>query len=139
MGKLSKDAKDLLIGNDGSEKEPNDFKTELQDAIKTGTVTKSDGTLLITARMNVDKLGEKIDKNQEKGVKKIKDNSYDTPEELEAEDKEKKDKEKKKEEEKKRRQREAQLARNLESIKNNDTSKSKKEVVQEKELSDEKR
>ena len=92
MGKLGKDAKDLIIGNDGSTKEPNDFKSELQEAIKNGVVSKSDGTLLITSRMNVDKLGEKIEKEQEKGVVAIlKEMQY--RKEKEEEERKKKEKE----------------------------------------------
>ena len=87
MGKLGKDAKDLLVGNDGSEKEPKDFKVELQDAIKDGTVKKSDGTLMITARLNVDKFGEKITKQQENGVKKAAKEARETIEEIHAEKK----------------------------------------------------
>jgi len=68
MGDLAKDTKNLILGNDGSEKEPVDFKTELQDAIKKGLITKADGTLLITSRTNCDKLGELITKTEEKDV-----------------------------------------------------------------------
>ena len=130
MGKLGKDAKDLLIGKDGSEKEPDDFKPELQNAIKHGIVTKADGTLLITARDNSDKLGIAIDKKQVDAVKKIKDNElYDSAEEeLEAM---KKKEEKKKEQERKGKQREAEFARKQAEISNkeskNDVSKEQKE------------
>lgn len=130
MGKLGKDAKDLLIGKDGSEKEPDDFKPELQNAIKHGIVTKADGTLLITARDNSDKLGLAIDKKQVDAVKRIKDNElYDSAEEeLEAM---KKKEEKKKEQERKRKQREAEFARKQAEISNkeskNDVSKEQKE------------
>ena len=130
MGKLGKDAKDLLIGKDGSEKEPDDFKPELQNAIKHGIVTKADGTLLITARDNSDKLGIAIDKKQVDAVKRIKDNElYDSAEEeLEAM---KKKEEKKKEQERKRKQREAEFARKQAEISNkeskNDVSKEQKE------------
>ena len=130
MGKLGKDAKDLLIGKDGSEKEPDDFKPELQNAIKHGIVTKADGTLLITARDNSDKLGLAIDKKQVDAVKRIKDNElYDSAEEeLEAM---KKKEEKKKEQERKRKQREAEFARKQAETSNkeskNDVSKEQKE------------
>lgn len=130
MGKLGKDAKDLIIGKDGSEKEPDDFKPELQNAIKHGIVTKADGTLLITARDNSDKLGLAIDKKQVDAVKRIKDNElYDSAEEeLEAM---KKKEEKKKEQERKRKQREAEFARKQAEISNkeskNDVSKEQKE------------
>ena len=130
MGKLGKDAKDLIIGKDGSEKEPDDFKPELQNAIKHGIVTKADGTLLITARDNSDKLGQAIDKKQVDAVKRIKDNElYDSAEEeLEAM---KKKEEKKKEQERKRKQREAEFARKQAEISNkeskNDVSKEQKE------------
>ena len=130
MGKLGKDAKDLLIGNDGSEKEPDDFKPELQHAIREGIVTKADGTLLITARDNSDKLGMAIDKKQVDAVKRIKDDElYDSAEEeLEAM---KKKEERKKEQERKRKQREAELARKQAEISNKesktDISKEQKE------------
>ncbi|MBR2290144.1 MAG: hypothetical protein IJ867_06100 [Clostridia bacterium] len=68
MGNFSKDAKNLILGNDGSDKEPLDFKTELQNAIKQGLITKADGTLLITSRTNCDKLAELITKTEEKEV-----------------------------------------------------------------------
>ena len=68
MGKLGKDVKNLILGNDGSDKEPVDFKTELQNAIKAGLITKADGTLLITSRTNCDKLAELISKAEGKEV-----------------------------------------------------------------------
>jgi hypothetical protein len=106
LGKLGKDAKDLLIGIDGSDKEPNDFKNELQSAIKAGIISKSDGTLLITSRMNADKLGEKIGKDQIKDVSSAKDGrEFDTPEE------EREYLQKKEEELKRRKEREAEVAR----------------------------
>ena len=110
MGNLAKDAKDLLIGKDGSEKEPNDFKPELQNAIKNGIISKANGTLLITAREASDKLGNTIDKKQIDAVKKIKDNElYDSAEEeLEAI---KKKEQKKKEQDRKRKEKEAEIAR----------------------------
>ena len=110
MGNLAKDAKDLLIGKDGSEKEPNDFKPELQNAIKSGIISKANGTLLITAREVSDKLGNTIDKKQIDAVKKIKDNElYDSAEEeLEAM---KKKEEKKKEQDRKRKEKEVEIAR----------------------------
>ena len=68
MGKLGKDAKDLLLGNDGSDKDPIDFKTELQNAINKGLISKADGTLLISSRTTCDKLAEQISKIEEKEV-----------------------------------------------------------------------
>ena len=65
---LGQDAKDLILGNDGSDKEPVDFKTELQNAIKAGLITKADGTLLITSRTNCDKLADLIARAEEKEV-----------------------------------------------------------------------
>jgi hypothetical protein len=114
LGRLSKDAKDLLIGKDGSEKEPNDFKAELQEAIKNGVVSKSDGTLLITSRMNADKLGEKIEKDQIKDVTSAKDGrEFDTPEEEREYSKKKED------ELRRRKEREAEVARRQTQIINN--------------------
>ena len=99
MGRIAQDAKNLILGNDGSDKEPVDFKTELQNAIKTGLITKADGTLLITSRTNCDKLAELITKSEEKEViKAAKENGieFDTPEEaIEYEKEEKKKKEEK--------------------------------------------
>ena len=65
---LGKDAKNLILGNDGSDKDPDDFKTELQNAIKAGLINKADGTLLITSRTNCDKLGNLISRTEEKEV-----------------------------------------------------------------------
>ena len=42
MGNIAQDAKKLILGNDGSDKEPVDFKTELENAIKAGLITKAD-------------------------------------------------------------------------------------------------
>ena len=91
-----RDIKNFILGNDGSDKEPVDFKTELKKAIDSGLLSKSDGTLLITARTNCDKLAELISKSEEKEViksskeKDEKENYFD--EELES-NKEKKKKE----------------------------------------------
>lgn len=105
MGKLGKDAKDLLIGKDGSENEPKDFKTELEESIKAGILTKAEGTLLVTARMNVDKLGENIDKHQLDAVKRIKSGEvYENAEEEKAAIK------KKEEKERRRKEKEEQIA-----------------------------
>lgn len=103
MGDLGKDAKDLLIGKDNSETEPDDFKSELQSAIKEEKISKADGTLLITARETTDKFGALIDKRQIDDVKKIKDDEVYESAEEELEAKKKKE-EKKKEQERKRRE-----------------------------------
>ncbi len=126
MGNLGKDAKDLLIGKDGSEKEPDAFRPELQKAIKTGVITKGDGTLLITARDNSDKLGDNINKKQIDAARKIKDDElYDSAEEeLEAM---KKKEEKKKEQERKRKQRETEVARQQTNKSRKKESTTKKE------------
>ena len=42
LGRIAQDAKNLILGNDGSDKEPVDFKTELQNAIKAGLITKAE-------------------------------------------------------------------------------------------------
>ena len=68
MGRLAKDVKNLILGNDGSDKEPLDFETELQKAIENGLITKADKTLLITAKSNVDDLAELISVKEEKEV-----------------------------------------------------------------------
>ena len=99
MGRIAQDAKNLILGNDGSDKEPVDFKSELQNAIKAVLITKADGTLLITSRTNCYKLAELITKSEEKEViKAAKENGieFDTPEEaIEYEKEEKKKKEEK--------------------------------------------
>ena len=68
MGKFAQDIKNLILGNDGSDKEPLDFKSELQKAIKEGKISKADGTLLITSRTNSDKFAELIAREEEKEV-----------------------------------------------------------------------
>ncbi len=103
MGKLGTDAKNLILGNDGSDKEPVDFKTELQAAIKSGIISKADGTLLITSRENCEKLANLIVKSEEKEITEAsKENGieFDTLEEAKQyeEDKEKKKKDKKEKE-----------------------------------------
>ena len=103
MGRIGKDTKDLILGNDGSEKEPVDFKTELQNAIKAGLITKADGTLLITSRTNCDKLAELIMKSEMREVIKAgkeDGREFDTLEEAKEYEKEKDEKEKEKEEKK---------------------------------------
>ena len=105
---LGQDAKNLILGNDGSDKEPVDFKTELQNAIKEGLINKADGTLLITARANCDKLGDLISRTEEKEiVKASKENSREFNS-LEEELEYNKEKEKKKEEKEKKRLKEVQ-------------------------------
>lgn len=140
MGQLSKDVKDLLIGNDGSDKEPDDFKTELQKAINKGIITKSDGTLLITSRMNADKLADEIVKRQEKAVTiNVKDGKvFDSlEEELEY-------KKKKEEEEIKRKEKQAEIARQQlenskkKSEKSVSKSNSLEKASNDREISDEK-
>ena len=109
MGKLAKDAKNLILGNDNSDKEPLDFKTELQNAIKSGEISKADGTLLITARANCDKFAEFISRTEEKEViKASKENGkeFDSFEEAKAYEEEMKEKAKEKEEKEQKRQEE---------------------------------
>ena len=141
MGKFSKDVKDLIVGNDGSDKEPDDFKTELQRAINKGDISKSDGTLLITSRMNVDKLADEITKRQEKAVTiSVKDGKvFDSPEEeLEY-------KKKKEEKKRKRKERQAESARQQlenskkKSVKSVSKSNSLEKTSNDREISDEKR
>ena len=108
MGKIANDAKNLLLGNDGSDKEPVDFKTELQNAIKAGLITKADGTLLITSRTNCDKLADAITKTEEKEVARAAKEDgmeFDTLEE--AKEYEEEQEEKKEEKAKKQRERQA--------------------------------
>lgn len=103
MGRIAKDAKNLILGNDGSDKEPVDFKTELQNAIKAGLITKAEGTLLITSRTNCDKFGELIARNSEKEVARAAKGDgveFDTPEEALEYEKEKKDEKERKRQEK---------------------------------------
>jgi hypothetical protein len=93
LGKLAKDAKDLILGNDNSDKEAEDFKTELQKAINSGVISKSDGTLLITSRTNADKMGEELLKRIEKDLTLARDGKeFDTAEEALEYEKEKEEK-----------------------------------------------
>ena len=115
MGKIGKDFKSLIAGEDGSATEPDDFKSEVAKALKEGIITKPEGALLIATKLNADKKGSEIIENQEKDVKKIKqDEVYNSIEEEMAAKKEKEEKERK------RKERETQLARQI-----NETSKKK--------------
>ena len=105
MGKIGKDFKGLIAGEDGTGTEPEDFKTEVANALKDGVITKTEGALLIATKMNVDKKGSEMIDNQEKDVKKIKqDELYNSIEEEIAAKKEKEEKERR------RREKEAQIA-----------------------------
>jgi len=92
LGRIGQDAKNLILGNDGSDKEPVDFKTELQNAINAGIITKAEGTLLITSRANCDKLAEMISKNDEKEVTRASKEDGKEFEVIEDEKKERKEK-----------------------------------------------
>lgn len=106
MGKIGKDFKSLIAGEDGTGTEPDDFKTEVANALKEGLISKPEGALLIATKLNADKKGSDIVENQEKDVKKIKqDEVYESIEEELAAKKEKEDAERK------RKEREAALAR----------------------------
>ena len=135
MGKLGKDVKDLIVGNDGADKEPDDFKTELQKAIDNGLISKSDGTLLITSRMNADKLADIISKSQEKGVTLAKDaKEFNSPEEELEYKKEKEEKERK------RKEKEAEIARRQqEAMKNSEKTNLEPKISQDREINDDKR
>ena len=116
MGRLARDAKNLILGNDGSDKEPSDFKTELQNAIKSGLISKADGTLLITSRANNDKLGELIYKAEEKEViKSERENKKEFNDEIENK---KKKEEKRKEKERQDKIQSASLEQQIEASKN---------------------
>ena len=102
MGNLANDTKNLILGNDGSDKEPDDFKKELQKAINAGLISKADGTLLITSRTYCDKLAELIAKTDEKEVTraaKEEGKEFNSPEEakeyVEQKEKAKEEKQKK--------------------------------------------
>ena len=122
MGRITSDAKDLILGNDGSEKEPADFKTELQAAIKAGLITKADGTLLITSRTNCDKLAELIAKSEMKEVIKAgkeDGKEFDTLEEAkEYEEKEEKEEKEKKERERQKKTQEQSLEQQIQASQN---------------------
>ena len=108
MGKIGKDFKGLIAGEDGTNTEPEDFKTEVANALKEGLITKPEGALLIATKMNADKKGSEMIDSQEKDVKKIKqDELYNSIEEELAAKKEKEEKERK------RREKEAQIARQM--------------------------
>ena len=124
MGKLANDAKNLILGNDGSDKEPVDFKTELQNAIKAGLITKADGTLLISSRTNCDKLAELISRTEEKEVIKAAKGDgieFDSPEEAkeyQEEQDEKKEEKSKKERERKAKEQEQSLEQQIQASQN---------------------
>ena len=108
MGKIGKDFKSLIAGEDGTDVQPEDFKTEVANALKEGLITKPEGALLIATKMNADKKGSEMIDNQEKDVKKIKqDEVYNSIEEEIAAKKEKEEKERR------RREKEAQIARQM--------------------------
>lgn len=108
MGKISKDFKGLIAGEDGTGTEPEDFKSEVAAALKEGIITKPEGALLIATKLNADKKGSEMIESQEKDVKKIKqDEVYNSLEEELAAKKEKEEKERK------RREKEAMIARQM--------------------------
>ena len=108
MGKIGKDFKSLVVGEDGTNTEPEDFKKEVTSALKEGIITKPEGALLIATKLNVDKEATQLVTNQENDVKKINPNElYDSLEEELAAKKEKEEKERR------RRQREAEIARQV--------------------------
>ena len=138
MGRIAKDTKDLILGNDGSEKEPVDFKTELQNAIKAGLITKADGTLLITSRTNCDKLADLIAKSEQKEIllaSKETGREFDTLEEaIEYEEKQEKKKKEKEEREQKAKMQEQSLEQQIKASQN----ATKAKMVSEKNLEKEK-
>lgn len=108
MGKIGKDFKGLITGEDGSANEPEDFKTEVAESVKTGLITKPEGALLIATKLSVDKKGAELVEKQEKDVKKInQEEVYNSIEEELAAKKEKEEKERK------RREKEAEIARQM--------------------------
>ncbi len=124
MGRLGNDAKNLILGNDGSDKEPVDFKTELQNAIKAGLITKADGTLLITSRTNCDKLAEAMIKSEEKEITRaakedgIEFDTLEEAKEYEAEQSEKKEEKARKERERKEKEQEQSLEQQIQASQN---------------------
>ena len=127
MGKIGKDFKSLIAGEDGTGIEPEDFKTEVAKALKEGLITKPEGALLIATKMNADKKGGEMIDNQEQDVKKIKqDEVYNSIEEELAAKKEKEEKERR------RREKEAQLARQVTEVakKKNQSGGTSKKVEQ---------
>ena len=110
MGQFSQDIKDFILGNDGSDKEPDDLKTEIARAIKEGIITKAEAAELMSALESIKKLAKKLDDGW---IKEIKDaehaREFDTPEEAIEYEKEKE--EKRKEEERKRKEREERAAK----------------------------
>ena len=137
LGQFSQDIKDFILGNDGSDKEPDDLKTEIARAIKEGIITKAEASELMTALESLKKLAKKLDDGW---IKEIKDaehaREFDTPEEAMEYEKEKE--EKRREEERKRKAREERAAN---VAKNNKGGKAKKgketeilDSIKEKEL-----
>ena len=139
MGRLAQDAKNLILGNDGSDKEPTDFKTELQNAIKAGLISKADGTLLITSRANSDKLGELISRAEQKDVIKASKENEREFASIEEEIEYNKEKEKKKQEKETREQRKMQensLEQQIKSSQNATNAKiaAEKNITKQKEI-----
>ena len=106
MNRIFTDAKRLLLGIDGSENTPLDFKEEISESIAKNIIDKAKATLLMTARKNADKFGEDIDKKQiadisgksKKIKEKIKQEEYiEEKDKKERSEKEKEDKRKKQE------------------------------------------
>lgn len=64
MNRIFLDFKKLILGQDGTENMPLDFKEEITVSIKNSLIDKAKATLLMTARNNADKLGKQIDKQQ---------------------------------------------------------------------------
>jgi len=130
MGRIGKDTKDLILGNDGSDKEPVDFKTELQNAIKAGLITKADGTVLITSRTNCDQLAELITQSEMKEVIKAGKElgiEFDTLEEAKEYEEKEKDEKKKKEKERQEKTQEQSLEQQIQASQNAAKAKMKAE------------
>lgn len=64
MNRIFLDFKKLILGQDGSEQTPLDFKEEVAVSLKENIIDKARASLLMIARNNSDKLGDDIDKKQ---------------------------------------------------------------------------
>ncbi len=122
MNSFLLDVKKILLGEDDSENTPLDFKEELASSINNNIIDKAKATLLMTARSNVDKLGNDIDKKQAagingKGEKLLSKNAKKFQKEIEEfEISDEKDKKKRRDEEDERKKKEESLRQTMQRV-----------------------
>ena len=64
MNRFLSDVKKILLGQDGSEQMPLDFKEQITVSINNKIIDKAVASLLLATRNSVDKFGNEIDKKQ---------------------------------------------------------------------------